>query len=146
MSHDKNEKNKKKIILKTFNEQLIELIEDVKILFPNKTKANALILGFKGFMKISKEHFIGAWRDWIICKFNKKIMDKDPAFFEPHVITEEEKKQIRYEMSLKFIEAIELLKSIIKNSNDKNKEKTLDYVYNLNMLCIHYYDLNQYLV
>ena len=30
----------KKQILKTFNKQLIELIEDVKILFSNKTKIN----------------------------------------------------------------------------------------------------------
>ena len=36
-------KKKRKMILKTFNKQLIELIEDVKILFPSKTKANALI-------------------------------------------------------------------------------------------------------
>ena len=42
-------------------------------------------------MKISKEHFIESWRDWIVCKFNKEIMNKDPIFFEPHVITEEEK-------------------------------------------------------
>ena len=75
MSHKKNEKSKKKIILKTFNTQLIELIEDVKILFPSKAKANALILGFKGFLKIKKEEFMESWRDWIICKFNKEIMN-----------------------------------------------------------------------
>ena len=135
----------KKQILKTFNKQLIELIEDVKILFPNKTKINTLILAFKAFMKIKKEDFIESWRDWVISKFNDKIMAKDYSFFEPHVVTEEEKKLFKYDMSIKFIEAIELLKSIILNSNDKNKEHTMAYIYNLNMLCIHFYGLEQYL-
>ena len=72
-------------------------------------------------------------------------MAKDYSFFEPHVVTEEEKKLFKYDMSIKFIEAIELLKSIILNSNDKNKEHTMAYIYNLNMLCIHFYGLEQYL-
>ena len=142
---EKEKKEMKKQILKTFNKQLIELIEDVKILFPNKTKINTLILAFKAFMKIKKEDFIESWRDWVISKFNDKIMAKDYSFFEPHVVTEEEKKLFKYDMSIKFIEAIELLKSIILNSNDKNKEHTMAYIYNLNMLCIHFYGLEQYL-
>lgn len=143
--NEEEEKAKKKEILKLFNSQLIEFIEDVKILFPNKNKISALILGFKTFMKIRKEDFIESWRDWVICKFNDKIMKKDYSFFEPHVVTEEEKKLFKWDISLKFIEAIELLKSIIIKNDEKNKEHTMGYIYNLNMLCIHFYGLTQYL-
>ena len=107
----------KSIILKTFNNHLVEFMDDILLIFPDESElktANAFLLNLK---KINPKSIISTWYESISLIYYNEIMSGDFEFFE----NKDYKNDIG--QSSKIINTVEKIKKNVKTTTDDNKEK-----------------------
>lgn len=118
----------KSVYLKAFNNQFVEFLEDIERVIPNNadviTAKNALLR----LKKANPKLILTMWYKWVAQRFHKEIEQGDYDFFINKDYREE------WEGSASegpILEAIERMRTIVKQCDESSKATALEYVSNL---------------
>jgi hypothetical protein len=118
-------------ILKTFNDHFIEFLDDVQSVFPDNadilTAKNALL----ALRKANPVLIIKVWKDYIVLKYNDRIMSDDISFFIDKDYVEDVSDM---GSSATIVKKINILREPVRNMGKENQEKVMKYLKNLTKL------------
>lgn len=126
----------KSTILKTFNTQLMEFINDVISLIPEDLDLQTAGTFIEGLKKVNPRLVITTWNNWIALEYRKEIEAGDFSFFEDKDYSRD---MVGSNSEQKILEVIERIRMDIKNMGDNNKKKSLKYMQNLTKLSDIYF-------
>jgi hypothetical protein len=122
----------KTTLLKAFNGQIEEFLEDIVILFPEnrdiKTSKTALVM----MKQANPKMLLSVWYRYIYLKYADKIEEENITYFLEKDYTEDVAKLENSGSSV--IESINKLKGPLKELDEENTAKCLQYLKNLNNL------------
>ena len=118
----------KSVYLKAFNNQFVEFLEDIERVIPNNsdvlTAKNALLR----LKKANPKLILTMWYKWVAQRFSKEIESGDYDFF----INKDYKEEWEGSTSEgPILEAIDRMRSVVKQCDETSKETALEYVSNL---------------
>jgi hypothetical protein len=127
------------IILKTFNKQLSEFIDDISTIFPSEKDVMVLATFMKTVIFGKPRAIIDVWYRFIALKYNNEIENGEIEYFLNKDYSEDLQSAPG---STETLDAINKLRSTIKLAFDQdvNKEKTIKYMQNLTKLSNLYYN------
>lgn len=129
----------KSTLLKAFNSQFEEFLDDIVILFPNnrdiKTSKTALVM----MKQANPKMLLSVWYRYIYIKYADKIEEENIDYFLDKDYTEDVAKMENSGSSV--IESINKLKGPLKELDEENTAKCLQYLKNLNNLSNMYMTL-----
>ena len=127
------------MILKTFNKQLSEFIDDVSNIFPGEKDVIVLSTFMKTVMYGKPRAIIEVWYNNITLKYNNEIENGEIEYFLNKDYSDDLQSAPG---STETLDAINKLRSTIKLAfeQDVNKEKTIKYMQNLTKLSNLYYN------
>jgi len=127
------------IILKTFNKQMTEFIEDINNLFPGEKDIIVLTTFMKTIMYGKPRMIINSWYIYVTEKYYEQIDNGEIQYFLNKDYSEDLENS---DNSREILEAIDKLRSTLKRAFDEdlNREKTIKYVQNLSKLSNLYYN------
>lgn len=127
------------IILKTFNKQLTEFIEDISQIFPGEKDVIVLSTFMKTVMYGKPRAIIEVWYKYITLKYNKEIENGEIEYFLNKDYSEDLQSAPG---SSETLDTINKLRSTIKLAFDQkeNREKTIKYMQNITKLSNLYYN------
>ena len=127
------------IILKTFNKQMTEFIEDINNLFPGEKDIIVLTTFMKTIMYGKPRMIINSWYTYVTEKYYEQIDNGEIQYFLNKDYSEDLENS---DNSREILEAIDKLRSTLKRAFDEdlNREKTIKYVQNLSKLSNLYYN------
>lgn len=118
-------------ILKAFNDHFIEFLEDVQNVFPDNadilTAKNALL----ALRKANPVLIIKVWKDYIVFKYNDRIMSDDISFFIDKDYVEDVSDM---GSSATIVKKINILREPVRNMGKENQDKVMKYLKNLTKL------------
>jgi len=125
-------------LLKTFNDQFMQFTEDIITIFPSDPDLILAKNAFLFFRKTNPKILIDIWYRYVVVKYKKVIEDGDVSFFleknyDADVVN-------LCEWGNKSLEAINRLRSPLKNMNHENQLKAIKYCQNLSNLANHYWN------
>ena len=131
--------DKKALVLKTFNKQLTEFIDDVNAIFPGEKDVVLLSTFMKTIMFGKPRAIIEVWYENITLKYYEQIENGELEYFLNKDYSEDLQDSPG---SAESLQAINSLRSSIRKAFelDINKEKTLKYVQNITKLANIYYN------
>jgi hypothetical protein len=129
----------KQLILKTFNKQFSEFIEDISNLFPGEKDIIVVGTFMKTIMFGKARAIIDVWYKFITVKYNNEIENGEIEYFLNKDYSEDLEAAPG---STDVLDGINKLRSTIKKAFDQesNKEKTIKYMQNLTKLSNLYYN------
>jgi uncharacterized protein (UPF0305 family) len=118
-------------ILKVFNEQLLEFVDDLLRLFPNDPDLKASKVAVRALKKVNPRALIINWQYYVTNKYKKEILEGDIDFFinknyDNDIVDVEDKGGAT--------EAIERLRPALRKIGQENKDKATKYLQNLTKL------------
>tara|TARA_Y100001980_G_C14517478_1_gene292793 strand:+ start:710 stop:1102 length:393 start_codon:yes stop_codon:yes gene_type:complete len=128
----------KSTLLKGFNNQLEEFLNDLVLIFPEDNELKTLKISLLGFRKVNPKLIIEGWKCYINDLYYEEIKLGNLQFF----INKDYKKDVgdaNYKNQI--LKKIEELKNVINLITDENRSKTIKYVQNLSDICKLYYEL-----
>jgi len=118
-------------ILKVFNEQLLEFVDDLLRLFPTDPDLKASRVAVRALKKVNPKALLTNWQYYVTNKYKKEILKGDIDFF----INKDYDGDIEdVEDKGGATEAIERLRPALRKIGDENKEKATKYLQNLTKL------------
>jgi len=125
-------------ILKTFNDQFMQFVEDIIKVFPNDPDITLAKNAFIFFRKTNPKILIDIWYKYVAKKYQDVILKGDISFFLEKDYGDD--LENLNDWSKKSLEAINRLRDPVKNMNHENQSKSMKYCQNLTTLCIHYWE------
>tara|TARA_Y100001970_G_C14256135_1_gene875550 strand:- start:4409 stop:4804 length:396 start_codon:yes stop_codon:yes gene_type:complete len=127
----------KSAILKGFNNHIDEFFEDLLTIFPddyhiNKTKETLLLV-----KKSNPKLLITLWYSYIALRYGEKINNLDSEFFINKDYSEDIQ-ELDSGLNAKVVIGINSLRDPIKNMNNSDKLKAMEYLKNLTQLSVVY--------
>ena len=123
-------------LLKTFNNQLSELFEDIIRIFPNDKEIYLAYTSLTTLKKMNPKLIINVWKKYIMDTYNNEIENGNIDYFLNKNYTDDLKNT---EYANEILSKIEKIREPIKSLTDENKTKTIQYIQNLTNLCKFYY-------
>lgn len=132
----------KSTLLKAFNGQIEEFLSDIVILFPEnrdiKTSKTALTM----MKQANPKMLLSVWYRYIYVKYAEKIEDENIDYFLNKDYTDDVAKLDKNSSSgSSVIESINKLKGPLRELDEENTYKCLQYLKNLNNLSNMYMNL-----
>ena len=130
--------NNKPLILKTFNKQMTEFIDDITLIFPNEKDIIVLGTFMKTIMYGKPRSVIEVWYNYVSLKYSSQIENGEIDYF----VNKDYKEDLGNSSNTKeTLEAIDKLRNTIKKALEMNinREKTIKYVQNITKLAKIYY-------
>ena len=127
----------KTTILKAFNNQFEEFLEDVEILFPDykdiRTTKTALLM----MRKANPKMVISVWYRYVCSKYENEIENENLEYF----LTKDYSNDLKLDegTSNKVLEGIDKLRVPLRKLDEVNKSKSVQYLKNLNQLSKIFY-------
>jgi hypothetical protein len=127
----------KTTILKAFNNQFEEFLEDVEILFPDnkdiRTTKTALLM----MRKANPKMVISVWYRYVCSKYENEIENENLEYF----LTKDYSNDLKLDegTSNKVLEGIDKLRVPLRELDEVNKSKSVQYLKNLNQLSKIFY-------
>ena len=128
----------KSSLLSAFNTHLLELLEDLRNLYPNDVNIKTAIHLVGSMKKMNPKLIIKGWKSSVNDEYKEEISKGDLDFF----INKDYNKDIGGDLvqnSSQILEAITLIKTKFRIMKAINKKKTIKYVQNLTKLCDLYF-------
>ena len=128
----------KSSLLSAFNTHLLELLEDLRNLYPNDVNIKTAIHLVGSMKKMNPKLIIKGWKSSVNDEYKEEISKGDLDFF----INKDYNKDIGGDLvqnSSQILEAIKLIKTKFRIMKAINKKKTIKYVQNLTKLCDLYF-------
>jgi hypothetical protein len=125
------------VILKAFNKQLTEFIEDLLLIFPGEKDVIVLSTFMKTVMMGKPRKILEVWYNYITLKYKDQILNGEMEYF----LNKDYSKDLQNTSSNEALDAIDKLRNQIKMAfnNESNKESKLKYMQNLIKLTDLYY-------
>ena len=125
-------------LLKTFNDQFMQFVEDVIMVFPKDPDLILAKNAFIFFRKANPKVLIDVWYRYVVIKYRKVIENGDVSFF---IEKDYDSDVVNLsEWSSKSLEAINRLRGPIKNMSPTDQGMCMKYVQNLAILSAHYWE------
>ena len=118
-------------ILKVFNTQLSEFLDDLITLFPNDIDLKASRVAVNTLKKINPKSLLTNWKYYVTDKYKKQIMEGDIDFF---LTKNYDNDMDDVEDKGAAMEAINRLKPALAKIGEANKLKASKYLINLTKL------------
>ncbi len=122
----------KPTILKAFNNQFEEFLDDISVLFPNnndiRTSKTALLM----LRKANPKKIVDVWYRYVCSKYEREIQNENLEYF----LTKDYKDDLKMEDggANKILEAIDNIRVPLRELETENKKKCVQYLKNLNTL------------
>lgn len=122
----------KPTILKAFNNQFEEFLDDISVLFPNnndiRTSKTALLM----LRKANPKKIVDVWYRYVCVKYEREIQNENLEYF----LTKDYKDDLKMEDggANKILEAIDNIRLPLRELETENKKKCVQYLKNLNTL------------
>lgn len=121
----------KTAILKGFNNQFEEFLEDVENLFPENKDIKTTKTGLMMLRKANPKMIIGVWYKYVYEKYEDYIENENIEYFLEKDYSEDLQKNPN---ASQVLEGIDKLRQPLKELDESNKKKTIQYLKNLNQL------------
>ena len=118
-------------IIKLFNTHIIDFIDDISIILKDPTELLFLKKKIKQLILINSSKFIKLWHDTSL-KYYIDIEQKNYNYFL-------NKSYIQVIRDKEYLDIIERYLIEVRDDSERNKEKIMDYIYNLTELSKIYY-------
>lgn len=126
-------------ILKVFNNQFQEFINDVLVVFPKDVNIKTAKFYIDKVIKINPALLIKSWNEFVTMSYSDEIEKGDFSFF----LSKDYKQDIGHSdsyNSANVLGAIQMIKSKAQVMSDENKKKIIKYLQNLTKLSRMYHD------
>jgi len=118
-------------LLLAFNDHFMEFVNDIQSVFPQDHDILVAKNSFLAIRKANPKLIVKMWNIYIVNKYKTEIENGDIRFF----VEKDYSQDISVvENSDKIMEAINRLRSPIKNMSKESQEKTMKYIQNLTKL------------
>ena len=125
----------KKLLLKTFNNHFIELLDDIILIFPEDKEISTFSIALNSINKMNPKLSMKIFYEHIIKGYFKEIDDGDINFF----INKDYYKDLHgISNSDIILKKIEYLREPVKQMSKSNQENFMKYIQNLKKLCLLY--------
>ena len=122
----------KSTILKAFNNQFEEFLEDVEILFPTNHDIKTSKTGLLMLRKANPKKIVSVWYRYICLKYEDEIENENLDYF----LTKDYSSDLKMDEGAtdKVMEAIDKIREPLRQLEPDNRKKTIQYLKNLNQL------------
>ena len=130
--------SQKSSFLGAFNTHLLELLEDLKTLYPADINIKTAIRLVSTLKKANPKMLLKGWKVSVNDEYKKQIEEGDFDFF----LNKEYDRDIGGDLkqsSSQILDAINLIKIKFRDMDKTNRKKTIKYVQNLTKLCDLYF-------
>jgi hypothetical protein len=118
-------------ILRTFNTQLSDFLEDIAHVFPENSDILTTQTIIQQTKKINPSLIINIWFTYVHIPYGEHINNNELSFF----IDKDYKDDLKYiSDNNTILESIDKIKQPIKSMDDKNKDTAMKYIKNLTKL------------
>ena len=112
----------KSIFLKTFNQQFLQFLEDILVVFPSDVDIMNMKNTINTVKKFNPSMLIKMWYQYVWIPYSDQVMNDDISFF----------------VEKNYGEDIKLLRIPIRNLDEENQIKCMRYIKNLSLLSDKY--------
>ena len=123
----------KSLILKTFNNHLLEFMDDIITVFPREVDLLTSRTFIQGVLKVKKKLVIEYWYNYVYLLYKEQI---DGGNFD-YFLNKDYNKDTE---DNDILNGIERMRNKIRELSDDNKEKSIEYVKNLSKLSNIYFN------
>ena len=122
----------KSTILKAFNNQFEEFLEDVEFLFPTNRDIKTSKTGLLMLRKANPKKIVSVWYRYICLKYEDEIENENLDYF----LTKDYSSDLKMDEGAadKVMEGIDKIREPLRQLEPDNRKKTLQYLKNLNQL------------
>lgn len=131
---------KKTFLMRTFNQQFTDLLEDLERIFPTNNEVKIAVMNLTMIKKAKPSLIIHIWYKYIYAKYKSVIDAGDITVFFDKDYSEDLTKMKNAENIMKMIDK---LRQPVKAMDGINREHTLKYIQILSKLSEAYSILNQ---
>ena len=127
----------KSAILKGFNNQFEEFLEDIEALFPENNDIRTSKSGLTMLRKANPKMVISVWYRYICQKYEVEIEAENLEYFLEKDYAEDLK--MDQQAAKKILDGIDKIRIPLRHLDESNKKKSIQYLKNLNQLSKIYY-------
>jgi hypothetical protein len=122
----------KTTILKAFNSQFEEFLEDIELLFPENKDIRTTKTGLMMMRKANPKKMVSVWYRHICIKYEDEIEKENLEYF----LTKDYSDDLKMEDGAvdKVMAAIDKLREPLRELNPENTKKCIQYLKNMNQL------------
>ena len=122
----------KTTILKAFNNQFEEFLEDVEVLFPDNTDIKTTKTGLTMLRKANPKMIVSVWYRHICIKYEEEIEKENLEYF----LTKDYSSDLNMDEGAanKVLDGIDKIREPLRHLDAENKKKAIQYLKNLNQL------------
>jgi hypothetical protein len=122
-------------LLTTFNDHLMEFIDDIQRVFPNDVDILTTQKSLSAIRKMNPKLVIKIWKKYIADKYMTQIENNDISFFIEKDYFED---LTNMGNSEQIVQSIDRLRDPIKQMSQEEQAKSMKYIYNLSKISILY--------
>lgn len=122
-------------LLTTFNDHLMEFIDDILRVFPNSVDVLATHKTISAIRKMNPKLVIRIWKKYIADKYMSQIENNDISFFIEKDYFED---LTNMGNSEQIVQSIDRLRDPIKQMTKEDQIKSMKYIYNLSKISMLY--------
>ena len=126
-------------LVKVFNSHLLEFIDDVIRIFPKNLDLKTGKTFIEGIKRINPKSLIKIWKTSVVDLYKNEIENNDYTFF----LNKNYKNDLPHDSTNRTLQTINSIQILLKDTNKKNKEKSMKYVQNLTKICTLYFKNNK---
>jgi hypothetical protein len=122
----------KTTILKAFNNQFEEFLEDVEMLFPDNSDIKTTKTGLTMLRKANPKMIVSVWYRHICIKYEDEIEKENLEYF----LTKDYSSDLKMDEGAanKVLDGIDKIRVPLRQLDAENKKKAIQYLKNLNQL------------
>ena len=122
----------KQTILKAFNSQFEEFLEDIEILYPDNKDIRTTKTGLGMMRRVNPKKIVSVWYRYICLKYKEEIDKENLDFF----LSKDYRDDLKMDegTSNKVLEGIDKIRGPMRELDDDNTKKCIQYFKNLNTL------------
>lgn len=128
----------KSTILKAFNNQFEELLDDIEIIFPDNNDIKTTKTGLLMMRKANPKMLVSVWYRYICMKYEKEIENENLEYF----LTKDYSGDLNMDQgsASKVLEGIDKIRVPMRELQQENKKACIQYLKNLNQLSKIYHN------
>jgi len=128
----------KSTILKAFNNQFEELLDDIEIIFPDNSDIKTTKTGLLMMRKANPKMLVSVWYRYICIKYETEIENENLEYF----LTKDYSSDLKMDQgsASKVLEGIDKIRLPMRELQQENKKTCIQYLKNLNQLSKIYHN------
>jgi hypothetical protein len=123
--------DRKTMIMRAFNQQFSDMIEDLILVFPDNSEIKASLSSLEGIKKANPSLIPRIWFKYIYLPYKEVILNGDISFFFKKNYMED---LTMMENSDKIIGIIDRIRNPVSHMDEKNRNHTMKYIQVLSQL------------